>query len=59
MLVTSIPPVPEILPIIPLFLEFGSISNSGALWQPAQPSPPAILTPVALKLGGVKKRFFP
>jgi hypothetical protein len=52
-------PVPLILPIIPLFLEFGSISNSGAAWQAAQPNPPPVRFPVASKTGGARNRFFP
>lgn len=37
----------------------GSISNSGALWQPAQPNPPEVRTPLVLKTGGVKNKFLP
>jgi len=53
--------VPEALsiPINPLFKVFGSISNSGAVWQPAQPTPPAVLTPEPSKVGGAKNSCLP
>ena len=45
--------------MIPLFKVFGSISNSGALWQPAQPNPPEVRTPLVLKTGDDKNKFLP
>ena len=57
-LVISIP-VPFKTPMIPLFRLLGSISNSGAAWQTAQPTPPAVLLPVASKTGAVRNKFFP
>ena len=57
-LVISIP-VPFKTPMMPLFLVLGSISNSGAAWQAAQPTPPAVLLPEASKTGAVKNKFLP
>ena len=45
--------------MIPLFREFGSISNSGALWQLLQPTPPAIRFPFKSKTGLPRNNVFP
>ena len=47
------------IPMMPLFNVFGSISNSGALWQALHPKPPVVLNPAPLNTGAVIKRFLP
>ena len=58
-LVISIPLALFAIPIIPLFKVFGSISNSGALWQALHPKPPVVLIPAALNTGAVVKSVLP
>ena len=47
------------IPMIPLFSVFGSISNSGALWQALHPKPPVVHNPATLNTGAVKKSCLP